>query len=173
MVLISKIKGFALLELLIAITLLTTAIAISVSYVNVSGIIEKKTALKLDADFKAIERAIENYKDATGNYTAGEGELNDINFPELIPSFLFPPRACKNFTNYSYKNDNNTKVYIYTSTNVESKNTASYKAMRDFKNKSPMYKVYINTFAGAISSINESSLSFPAVLYVTYWVKIT
>ena len=171
-------KGFTLLELLIAITLLAVIIAIGMNLINVGTTDAVSTADKVISDFNNVETAINYYKNARGNYptyTCSQTPpvpVGSTCLSELVPYFLVAvPNVTGTIgwakTNILYYNDNTTgNVYlcIVSQANLDRYQKESVSLV---KSKTPLGKVYISTKCGAKSDNNYGNGSAD----ITWWIS--
>lgn len=157
-------KGFTLVEMLVALTLLAGVIAILVSSLNLKNSSANNIASKVMSDMNAIEIGFTNYAQDKNTYPSG---LTDATF---VPSYLFPPSPPENFGAYSLASSGSS-YYICGSVSVAGANDNSYLALKNYVNvKAPQSKFYYNTTACPQTASMASDPSGAATINFTYYL---
>lgn len=174
-------KGFTVIELLIAITLLGLVIALTISAVNWKSSKAADIATKLGADFTSIEMAFSLYQNNTGSYPTG---LSDTNF---VPAYLFPPKGDSTVVDTTWQQNGyylgqqtgqatpNNGYFVCTKLGVANSSDVRYIALATNMNgQSPSSKFYFNTSDcssnGGAATTNMSAPSGATTIYAVYWL---
>lgn len=156
-----KQDGFTVVELLIAITILSFLIATAVSVVNYKKDAVTQTASKILSDLEAIEMAFTNYNTDKNAYPAS---LVDATF--VGGKYLFVPVPPDGFAAYTMSSDA-TGYYVCTNASVTGTTDYKYEAFTKILTKAPADKAFKNTVCPATANADPA---YPAALYLTYWI---
>ena len=157
-------KGFTLVEMLVALTLLAGVVAILVSSLNLKNSNANNIASKVLSDMNAIEIGFTNYAQEKNAYPSG---LSDVTF---VPSYLFPPAPPVNFGAYTLANAGSS-YYICGSVSITGDNDNSYLAIKNYMNvKAPQSKFYFNTTACPHTTSMATDPSGAATINFTYYL---
>jgi len=180
-------KGFTLVELLIAITILAVILSISMSYNSQEGQREILFSNKIESQLSSLESALETYNEARDEYPSKDDtncsneypvNYSESCLPDLIPSFLVAvpkPQPTLNFINeeyYQYYKDDDI-VYLCFSVKDNLSKT-EWNALKRFKEKQDEGKVYFSdTECGAIADYVTPLPDNPPgmTIYITYWIR--
>lgn len=177
--LISK-RGFTVVELLIALSILGLVLSLTISAVNWKDRKATDLATELMGHFTSMELAVSLFYNNTNGYPTG---LDDAS---LVPSYLFSPKAPVGFnrtfgtdgyylgqqTGMATASDNG--HYLCASVDVTDGNDAKFVALTMVKEKTPTGKFFYNTADCTVNG--QVPLSYmadpvaPATIYLAYWL---
>lgn len=169
---LSNSYGFSLLELVLTITLMSLAIAITASIVNFNSTTVTTTCDDLMNSLTSIESAALNY---SSDKSIMPSSLTDTAF---VPTYLFPPKAPKTFdasygTSGYYlaqqtgQTSPNNGYYVCARATVTSSTDTAFAGILAASEKMSAAKFFYNTTCPATSNMATPSSS--TTVYTTYW----
>jgi prepilin-type N-terminal cleavage/methylation domain-containing protein len=178
-------KGFTVIELLIALSILGLVLSLTISAVNWKDRKATDISTELMGHFTSMELAVSLYHNNTSAYPVS---LADANF---VPSYLFPPKAPVSFDRAFgnatggggyYLGQQTTgiaKGYFLCAhvTGIADSSDAKFIALTMVKEKTPTGKFFYNTgicttdgSAEAAADIAPASVSPTTDIYLVYWL---
>lgn len=162
------------MEVIIAITLLSTLIAISMSKFNFTTKISDNVAADLQSAMTEIETSFGLYQNDKNAAPTG---LTDTTF---VPIYVMIPKISAAFDNAYGTNGFNLVErtgqaspdngwYIATKVTISGSNDPNWNAITRIASKLPSTKFYYNTTAPPATS-NMAAPSGSTTLYTTYWI---
>ena len=175
--------GFTLLELIIAITLLSVIYAIGANYINIQANTDRSQGNCLRANLQNIETVILNYQQSKGDWPDADNSTCStypVDFkkncmPDIIPSYMVASPVTSSccswpYSYYLYTKDSSGKVYLCVK--AENLNKNQWNALKYILTRLDEDKAYINTACGASSSITPLPDNAPAgTVYLTWWIS--
>lgn len=166
-------KGFTLIEVLVAVTLMSTLVIISASYLNFTTAIVASQSTRLLAAFTEIETDFNRYFSEKNATPTG---LTDSTF---VPVYLFVPVAPDGFDiTYGVTGFTLTQITGQTSPNngwvicskiaVTGSTDTNYSAVKKVATQVSAQKYFYNTSCGATSNMADPSGA--ATVYPNYWI---
>lgn len=166
-------KGFTLIEILIAVTLLSVATALLLGTVNYQDRAARNTADKITTDFGAIEAAFNNFYADKSGYPTG---LGDVTF---VPLYLFVPKAPSTYDGtYGTNGYNlglrtgqaspNNGYYLCAKASVTGAADTNWLATTYIGQRLSPNKYFVNTSCPATT--NMAAPGGAATIYLTIWL---
>ena len=161
-------KGFSLVELLIAVSIFSVAIALTVCLVSVVKPKRSQEASCMASSLSQVEASLKLFSAAKGSYPSSScplpAPLTEVCVPDLIPDWLnsvpLPSKCGPQFEKDIYYYTGNGKVYLC----IKAK--AGYdvsEVYSEVQKKEPDGKVYVGSACGAESNSQGGAL--------TWWVQ--
>lgn len=173
-------RGFTIVELLIALSILGLVLSLTISAVNWKDRKATDLATELMGHFTSMELAVSLYNNNTNTYPAS---LADANF---VPSYLFPPKAPQGFDR-TFSTDgyylgqqtgqatsSNNGYFICAMVTVDNSSDARFVALTKVKEKTPTGKFFYNTTNcttnGSAPLSDIAAPSGTTTIYLAYWL---
>ena len=167
-------SGFSVIEILIAIMLISAIVAMSISKLNLTNNQASVVSSDLLSGYSDLESAFGLYFSDKAAYPTG---LADTTF---VPLYLMVPKAPNGFdTAYGVSGyllalrtgqaSPNNGYYLATRVTVSNANDVNWKGILTAASKLPSTKFYYNTTVPAITNMAAPAAS--TVVYVTYWIN--
>ncbi|MCL5237741.1 MAG: prepilin-type N-terminal cleavage/methylation domain-containing protein [Nitrospirae bacterium] len=166
-------KGFSLVELIIALALLSTIAAIVYNVVNPNLWQVTGLSARIRSDFMQMEMGVTNYYSAAGSYPAS---LSDNTF---VPQYLTPPSVASTFdatygtggyllAQQTGQASPNNGYYLACRVTVTGTQDPNYKAIKQVAANLSVQKFFYNTSVPAVSNMGDPAGN--ATVYLTYWL---
>lgn len=178
-------RGFTIIELLIALSILGLVLSLTISAVNWKDRRATDLSTELMGHFTSIELAASLYNNNTNTYPAS---LADASF---VPSYLFPPKAPQGFDRAfgnatggggyhlgqqtGQTTTSNNGYFICAKVTVDNSSDARFVALQKVKEKTPTGKFFYNstndcTTTGLAPLSDMAAPSGTTTIYLAYWL---
>lgn len=168
-----KNKGFTLVEVIVAITLVSMLIAVSMSKFNFGSKISDNTATEMIAALSEIETSYGLYLQDKNASPTGLGDAT------FVPVYLMIPKVATGFDGaYSTGGFNlaertgqaapNNGWYIASRVAVTGVSDTRWNAILNMSSRLPSTKFFYNTTVPAVT--NMAAPAGAATVYATYWI---
>ena len=175
-----KKKGFTILEILIALTLIAILIAVEMEYTSLVASKAEEKANRLKGDLELIEASIKLYESSTGNTLTSSCSpiyINRTCLPDLIPDYLkYEPEVSVIFPEadsdyYIYGSDNSTSYIGFKLVNPDD---ISWKAIKKVNDYYPSGRFVVSDSGYGETTDYSDPLpdTPPAYVYVTFWLGL-
>lgn len=157
----SRVAGWTIIELLIALSVMLLVIGLTVNTVNFGDRKSRDIATTLMNAFVATEVASNNYLLEKGDRPTG---LSDSTF---VPTYLFTPKQPDGFNAYTLANTSSNYYVCATTTAVVVANEFAYKALEEVRNRVSTDKYFVNPTCGATTNLAPTGST---TMSGTYWL---
>jgi len=167
-------KGFTLLEVLAALTVLSLLYAVTATNVNPSKYAADTISGELMVSFADIGQSLQNYQNEKSVFPTG---LNDVTF---VSYYIYPPVAPNGFDrSYGVSGYNlalqtgqvspNNGWYVCVKTTVSNANDVKFLALKKTAANLSASRFFYNTSCPAYSNMSDPAAS--ATVYATNWIS--
>jgi len=172
-----KTKGFTLLEILIALTIMILLVAAGMEYISLQSSQIENKAEQLKGDLELIEESIRLYKSIKGTLpssTCSPVYVNRVCLPDLIPDFLkYEPEVSRIFP------EADSDYYIFSSSSyigfkLNNPGEISWKVIKKVNDyySSGRFVVSDSGYGRTSDYTNPLPDTPPSTVYITFWLGL-